>query len=289
MQGPMSEESDPVYGALLELTRPMMLVAAIYDRRPSLMARPEWGAVTIRTLHGAHRSSLTPTLACLLDSLAQIPTLYHERDALVSRQSVKYSKVTGGAGGFDTSAVIRELLDRSQILRCDIHLQRTQWETSSPESIASTTPSLCNTATQFYSLQDANAFTLCNALLILVDQFIISLYDLLPTHDIDMAAKESASAHISTAVVAIVQSIDYHLPFTHPSTASIAGASGPSNFYLLFPIRVAHRILSQSESPKDVSTKLWLDDVLAVIKGRAGPWMSNEKIFTPQRIAEIQV
>jgi hypothetical protein len=49
MRGPTTKEHDPMGTAMLELTRPMMIVAALYARRSSLMARPEWCATAVDT------------------------------------------------------------------------------------------------------------------------------------------------------------------------------------------------------------------------------------------------
>ena len=69
----------------------------------------------------------------------------------------------------------------------------------------------------------------------------------------------------------------------------MAGAYGPHNFYLLLPIRVAYRALARSESPKDVAKRLWLEDVLGIIKDRAGTWMSNDQIFGDRKSDNYQV
>jgi hypothetical protein len=74
-------------------------------------------------------------------------------------------------------------------------------------------------------------------------------------------------------------SIDCHFSFTDPAVASVSGISGPRNTYLILPLRIAHRALSQSESPEDVSRRLWLEDVMSIIRSRAMPWTSNEQIF----------
>lgn len=77
MQGPV--ENDTVHDGLLEITRPMMIVSALYALRPSLMARPEWGATT-RIISGNNEDSSTSMISYLWDTLAQLPGLYREKD-----------------------------------------------------------------------------------------------------------------------------------------------------------------------------------------------------------------
>jgi hypothetical protein len=238
----------------------MMIVAALYARRPSLMARPEWSVATVYKLNEGHAPSPSLALAHFWDALAQIPALYHERDAFEARQSVKSStKETGSTESLRPSAVVRALLDRSLRLREQICLQ-SQWKLSHPDSdfpsipcaaIPSKQPYPFTVVTHFSSLPMANVFTLYSSIIILINQFIISVYPFLPTCDVDIAAEESAAEQISAATIDIMKSIDYHLPFTESSATSVAGASGPRNLHLLFPMRVAHQVLARSESPQD--------------------------------------
>jgi hypothetical protein len=92
-----------------------------------------------------------------------------------------------------------------------------------------------------------------------------------------------ASEEISASTTEILKSIDYHFPFTQASATSIDGTSGPRNFCLLFPLRVAYQVLSQFNSPQDVLKREWLEDVLYIIRGRAGAWMSNDQIFDAKK------
>jgi len=152
--------------------------------------------------------------------------------------------------------------------------------------LASTPPYPCKDTIHFSSLQAANVFTFYNAIIVLINQLIASSLSLLPSNDIHVLAQAAASEQISIAITHVVRSIEYHLPFTQPPDSAIrtpepsmTSASGHHNFYLLFPIRVAHRVLSQSRIPQDMAKKLWLEGVLCTIKDRAGTWMSNDHIF----------
>lgn len=115
----------------------------------------------------------------------------------------------------------------------------------------------------------------------MINQFIVSAHALLSARDAQIIALISASEQISVAVTDMLMSIDYHLPFTDHTVASASGTSGPRNVYLLLPLRAARCAQSsvQSESPDDVSRRLWLEDVMSIIRSRAMPWMSNDQIF----------
>jgi hypothetical protein len=273
--------SDALDRALLEVTRPIMIAAALYTRRPSLMADPEWSA--------ASSGMASPSLAYLLDALAQIPALYSKRDAIMS---TSYAQLDGGA--IDTvlraysSVPIQSLLNESLSLLGSIYFQRAQWKISHPNAefskmpstaIPSNHPSPCSVFTHFSSLDEANAFTLYNAIVILMNIFLVSVYELLPTNDGNLHAARLASAQVSIATMEVLKSIDYHLPATQ-TTATATHGSGPRNFYLIFPIRVTYQALLKSDLPLAVSQRLWLKDVFKIIRGRAGPWASNDNIFT---------
>jgi hypothetical protein len=274
----------------------MMIVAALIARRPSLMAQPEWNATNICLPNNHHISSPRSALAYLLDALAQIPALYCEYDTILSERSEDPSSETGiGTYEQGASISVHKLLGAATSLRDYTCFQSTCWTGSNPDFefstvsctvLASTLPYPCKDTIHFSSLQAANVFTFYNAIIVLINQLIASSLSLLPSSDIHVLAQAAAAEQISTAINHIIRSIEYHLPFTQPldpairpSEPPMTSASGPHNFYLLFPMRVAHRMLSQSQIPQDIAKKLWLESVLCTIKDRAGTWMLNDHIF----------
>jgi hypothetical protein len=288
-------KSDPVDRALLELTRPMMIVAALVARRPSLMANSKWSATTISMLNGTHPTFPDSALAYLWDTLAKIPALYHQRDTYAPWQST--GSPIKPISCLASLAAVRALLSRSTQLRDEISSQRCQWKASYPDAdffsvpctaIPSTQPYPDMVVTHFTSPQAANVFTLYNAVLILIDQFIISTSQLLPACDIGAALEKCASEQIAAATTDIVQSIDYHLLSIEAQASSIASASAQSNFCLLLPMRIAYQVLSKSELALDIRKKLWLEDVFTFIKSGAGPWMANDQIFSIKKADRYQ-
>jgi hypothetical protein len=274
-------------GALLEMARPIMIIGALRTRRSSLLAQPEWSATNFTS--GDESGLSDPALVCLLDALAQLSALYSEQDLIISGHgSHSPEMVATSADRPCCASAAQSLLDRSLHLLDDIRSQIAQWGASNTDSefpslpcnyIPSSQPCPCTVVTHFSTLHVANVVTFYNAVLILINQFVISMYKLLPVTVLSTVANGSASDQISVAVVDILKSIDYHIPYTQTTAISPEGASGPRNFYLLFPIRIAHRTLSQSKSPQDITQSLWLEDVLNSIVNRAGPWVSNKKIF----------
>ncbi|KAH8199526.1 hypothetical protein TruAng_006277 [Truncatella angustata] len=276
MHGATSRKSNPLAVALLEVTRPMMIVAALYARRPSLMAQPDWSARAICVPNDHFPPSHRSALAYLLDALAQIPALYHEHDAILSRQSANLlGQTTSEINRREASTSVQALLGRSLSLRDDIHVQDAYWTASNPKfklfSVSraietSTPPYPCKDKIHFSSLQAANVATLYDAVVILINQLVVSSLSLLPGSDVHVIVQAEASEQTSAAIIHIIKSVDFQL-------------SPPGNFYLLFPIRVAHRVLLQSQVPQDIAKRLWLEGVLCSIKERVGTWMSNDYIF----------
>lgn len=258
-----------------------MIVSALYARRPSLMARPEWSA-TVCVPSDDDQNPSTIAVAYLWDSLAQIPELYHAKDAVQAFTDLTPSAglATDDASSLHLLTKVQELLDRSLRIRDDISFQMMRWKAADPHSEFPTVPRALSLSkhpypyavvTHFSSMQAANTSTLYNAVVILINQYIISVCPLLT---------ESATEQISIATADILKSIDYHLSFTEISANRTLGSSGPRNVYLLFSLRVAYRVLSQSEGAQDIAKKLWLEDILRIINDRAGPWMSNRQIFS---------
>lgn len=92
-----------------------MIVAALYARRPSLMSRPEWSAVTMRNPNDEEHSHPMSGLDYLMDTLAYISVLYHMRDQFVAGQDT-----TDSSGANDHAGPIEALLNRALSAREDI-------------------------------------------------------------------------------------------------------------------------------------------------------------------------
>jgi len=180
------------------------------------------------------------------------------------------------------SSPAQRLLHRSLNLLDHIHSQINEWKSCHTNSEFFTLPSSytpsaqpypCEVVTHFSNLNVANVVTFYNAVLILINRFVISTCELLPFTGTNKLINESASDEIYVAVMEILKNIDYHIQFTQKTVTS------PRNLYLLLPIRIAHRALSESQSAQNITRKLWLEDVLNYITIRAGPWTTNRSIF----------
>lgn len=100
-----------------------MIMAALYTRLPFQLAGLEWSDVVSRMPHDDN-SLFGLELAFLLDILAQIPALYHERDGILSTQIA----ITN-AENTDQS-----LVNRSLLLLDNICSKITHWRLSHPNS-----------------------------------------------------------------------------------------------------------------------------------------------------------
>lgn len=271
-----------------------MIVAALYDRRQTLMGQPEWSAVAISMHKTDFPSASSSGLAYLLDVLAQLPLLYQEWDKSVSTSPQPGADLTKTLKGLGLPDSVRPLLKRSLQLRDDLILFKTRLKGSyieidfpsrSVNEIPSVVPYPYTAITIFPSLQTANVFALYNTSIILINQFIISAFALLPVCEAELVAEKSlATEQLSVATREIVKSVHGQLLLVEKSSLSNKPAYGFHDIYLLLSIRVAHRALLQSEYPEDISNLLWLDIVLRNIRSRGGPWMSNRHIFEAENL-----
>jgi hypothetical protein len=277
IHGPFLKTPDSLFDALLKSTRLIMIVAALHDRRPSLMAMPEWSAVAS---HSPHDDPALFEIACTLDALSQLTTLYPERDGLVSSSQIPMS------GTLQSSMIARYLLERSLDLLANIQYRRTQWlkahfssERSTPPRVYVNTYSSRNypfkDTLHFTSIHAANSTILYHTAVILISQFAMSICQFLPASEQNVFKKDCvATKHISLAVEQILKSIDYHIQSTRPTPSS-----GSASFYLLLPLRVAYQALAESPLPQHVSWRLWLSDVFSRALKKVQPWTSNKQLF----------
>lgn len=178
----MATKNDPVSNALLEVTRPMMIVAALYARRPSLMAKSEWRASNNKTNGHYTVSSSThnTTLPKLWDILAQIPSLYHELDHLPSPET--------------TQSLVQDILDQTQFVLTSLSLLPT-------------------------ALSPSSTTTLSSGIRILLSKLTLSLTALLPPTPQTTILHTRSSAQISNATHKIIQTATTP-PSLHSTTDS---------------------------------------------------------------------
>lgn len=280
--GPVTQASDPLVKILVENTRLTMIATSLYSRKPSLMSHPNWKADT------PDQSIHDDGISYLLDGLAQLPKLYNLQDTLVAAMPKDKAAHPDSVEPLGEAPSASLLLSTSLELLNDIQSKRALWMNIHPKSEFPSLPTASSSSsnscpfsivTHFSSLPVANAFTFYNCLIVLINRFIVSIHETYPPNSRDDLAKELALDQVCIASTNILRSIDYHLPYTLGGPASMAQGSGPRNFYLLLPMRVAYQALCESKAPDAVSKRLWLKDVFDIIKARAGPWASNEQIF----------
>lgn len=262
-----------------------MITASLYSRHQSLLSQPQWQAQKRNNA----ASSLESAIPYLLDTLARLPALYEERDVLTSNWHTRTSEETPGICSSCPASDIASLLNKSRSFLNEIKASYAQWNARHPAEAYPSLPSSASgysthpcpfqTVTHFSSLHAANAFTFYHCILILLNQFILSIQHLLTEVDRDLHAETLASEAVYLSALDILRSVDYHLPFTMTASRSMTSDCGPRNFYLLFPLRVAFQALSKADGPGALPYMLWLRDIFAVIRERAMPWASNEYLF----------
>jgi hypothetical protein len=166
-------KSSPTFSALHDVTRPVMIVAALYARRPSLMSRPEWSAVTKRNPNDDEQTHSDSGLGYLIDALAHISVLYYAGDKVVnSHTTTCFTGSNNHAGPFQT------LLVCSLSVREDTGTQRKQWKVAHPDpEILPVSHNNCHSSprypfsvvTHFSPLEAANASTFYNAVLVMIN------------------------------------------------------------------------------------------------------------------------
>ena len=255
-----------------------MIVAALHDHRPSLMAEPEWSVVSGPS---PDEDPALFEISYTLDTLAQLAILYPVRDETIARIQLPISAI-------ESSIVrIRTLLEDSLNLLNKIQHRRTRWLEAHPFAEFSTLPQAHVTAcssqpypfeevTQFTTMHAANSSVLYHTAVILILQFITSICQFLPAKEQnELKQQVPAAQEISFAVEQILKSMDYHVQSTRPTPSS-----GSASFYLLLPLRVAYQALSNSSLPQEASSRRWLAEVFEVTLHKIRPWTSNKQLFS---------
>ena len=254
-----------------------MIVASLLTRHPSLFARLEWSAVTSRK-YASDNDTFGQEFAYILDTLSHLPTLFHQQDIITQCSGPKSSSIP--IIHSSSLSKLQSLLDHALNLLNGIQVKMKQWRIAYPDtefstfpraSIPSAQPYPCAVVTHYSSEHRAYLSTFYNTSIILFNQFVLSINELLPNNPQTVNMATLASGRITFAVIEILRSVDYSMNYIGESAGEI--------YYVLFPIRIAYQALSKSTSAEAISQKLWIEDMLSFISGKAGSWTYNKKIF----------
>lgn len=264
LRGPKQMSSLPCV-MILEQTRTTMIFAAIILRKPTILARPEW-----KTEPWIHHPERIDPGKLLFDILSDCPELFVLRDQAMS-------EVDDGK----RAEIVRDLYEKARSILKDLEEWGLSWAADSSTACTEvpappSTPTILDddgnpspawsTIFEYQSLMQCAGATMYNGALILVVQFVIGLEVLIHGECKD----ESLLERLYTAGMIICRSVDYHMHYSH----TLGGDQ--SAFFLLFPLRMAHEAVGESEP----AVGLWLRGVLEDITSNGrGTWKSARSLL----------
>ena len=293
LRGPvMTGSSHGLDNIVLNICRPVMILAAFFTQRPSLMSSPEWKVTPL-----PHYSAKTPVLyqlsdvaadmSTLMGILAELPPLYIECDRCVQsarKRSSPPSMVPSAAVWTKT----RQLYQEAQVWK-------QKWSKINPNNprdpftmskfdLPEFTTNWA-TAYVFETAEIAMTFSMYHSMNILLLSIPASLYraDLLPPPSMPSKTRSSSSdfdfyfssgdqqlllSEFKTSIHSICRSIEYHFHALPPAQA-------PADYHLFFPIHVARRASMQLGYASEFA---WLSAVYERLKARypMGVWASMD-------------
>lgn len=213
------------------------------------------------------------------DALAQLTTLYPERDRLASMSQTPQLVDT------QSLSSVQSLLVQTLDLLARLKDRRIQWLKARPfsEHAIPPGPHFESYSTQDYPFEEtlrfssakaANSFIFQHTAIVLFHQFAVSVCELLPSsQQTEFKDGYLTAKHLSSAVAQILKSVDFHFQSTNLDCKPNKN-SDPS--YLLFPLRIAFKALEDSPLPEDQPRRLWLADAFAIAISRIQPWTTNK-------------
>lgn len=261
------ESKNEVDATFLEVVRPIMITAAHFVRRPSLMATSQWKAEPIVNNDFSNISHY----AYLMDVFAECSGLFSERDHLLSpdNSEVKISQMVA-------------TLEKTFTLLDQVRKWRTQWLEIHNDEIYETSPSvtICSVESpnwtrvlHYKSADTADINMLYHSIFILLIQILQpfqKLYEdqssIWPKPDI---LGRSACQFLTSnthdwkqnskrAAIEICRSVDFYMHH---------GLDNSRRFALLCPLRIAWRRLRENKSKEG----RWIEDVFHRIHKIIGP------------------
>ena len=281
LQGPLNTMNITVLArVLLELCRPVMILAAFFTQRPSLMSEPEW-RVTTQPQNPDGSPSLFQTsvavsdMSFLMEILAELPALFI--------QCNKCIRLSGAKSSFPPPADVTMIWARVRHLQIELQAWKEKWDENHQSEVYETLPTTTVDSAQikawtnvfyFNSVELAVTFTMYHSVIILLTGIPISLLQvglLGPYFSVSRtlnyyggSVSQSPLSDVETSIRSICRSIEYYLQFLQPSQA-------PADFYLFFPIHVAQRASIQLGHSSELA---WLAEAQEMMKSRyaIGVW-----------------
>lgn len=227
---------------ILEWCRPLMILAAFFTRKPSLMNEP----VFRKTVH-PYESGGALDLSFLMSVLAELPAIFLQCDACVGA-TTKKPFVSQSTDVMMIWAKVRELQEGLRAWKdaWNEDVDSKMWEVmpfSGVDSIKANDMSW-TTVFHFSNTPAALAHTMYHSTVILLTSIPLSLLSAgLFDNGASLLAEEDCKAsdmnealllEARTSIQSIYRSTEYYLHHLQPGQA-------PADFYLFFPLNVARR------------------------------------------------
>ena len=273
LQGPLiTEKSTALDRLLVDSCRPLMILAAFFTQRPSLMGKPEWKVTTPPSLisnaipHVFQTSIAVSDVSFLMGILAELPAIFLQCDECIRlAKRMKHSPHTQ----------VSMIWYRVEQLEREVRVWKDKWIDNNPKEVCITSPATMIGSTQdiagtkvfqFGSVELATTFTMYHTVLILLRSIPISLLKAglelsfsasTTTSDYDgMLNLSQLISDVRISVRSICRSMQYYIHFLRPSQA-------PVDFYLFFPMHVARRASTQLGYSPELA---WLIDAFEVMR-----------------------
>ena len=252
VRGPlMIENSTSLDRALLETCRPVMILAAFFTQKPSVMQNLEWKATfQPRGPGGApcsnYVSNAESDRAFLMGILAELPTLYIQCEEYV--QSWKANPACSSSAGVTT------VWTKTRQLQQELHAWHQGWKDFCHQNdFGENLPTLVE-SNSFTTIASTNIYTVDSVELAVTSALyhsVVILLTSIPTTlhqaglgglacmssslaDISIRNRSQLQSDVKTCILSIYGSSQYLLRSPQQSQA-------PADFHIFFPIHVARR------------------------------------------------
>ena len=256
---------------LLEVCRPLMILAAFFTGRVSIMSRPGWEAPLSFTSGTPAISIATSDLSFLMDILAQLPALYQQCDDCVRFANDRPIH----SGRTRLTMLYRSTMQLQQ----ETQAWKQDWDIARQVATHEVSPFLkisdMTTTTHIDNVENAIILSMYHSTTILLANIPIALLrsgfqgvaspspSALNSY-IASDTEASQMSDVQSSIISICCCIEYLLQ-------PLQTAQVPADFYLFFPLHIAHRAARQFEYRSEIA---WLSNILGKTRSKypMGVW-----------------
>lgn len=289
LQGPpRSEERNRLLDrALANTCRPVLILAAFFTGKPSIMGQRGWKARTqCEELDEVRSGDAVKDMAFLMDLLAELPAIFRDCDECIACTEPGLFLSPPPPALVDLTSLWDRITHLQHELRAwkavwDLTHQNDVMETITAAGVESVDSALATpwpTALQFSSIELANTFTMSHAVSILLHSCPTALLaaNVLPPPPYPSCTPPSPSTHpysspfdlTTSSIHSIGATIAYYLSLSSPQPTQV-------DYHLFFPLHVARRAAARLGEGEQVA---WLGSAEGVMRERysMGLWANMD-------------